>query len=60
MTFVTKKPVTVEEVNAIFNEEAQTEHYSKVITTTTAPIVSSDILKSPFASTLYLSLKNYC
>jgi len=56
MTFVTERPVTVEEVNAILKEEAQTERYSKVIDTTTEPIVSSDIVKSPFASTADLSM----
>ena len=56
MTFVTERQVTVEEVNAILKEEAQTERYSEVIDTTTAPIVSSDIVKSPFASTADLSM----
>jgi len=56
ITFVTNKPVTVEEINAIFEEEAKTERYSKVIATTTEPIVSSDIVKSPFASTVDLSM----
>jgi len=56
MTFVTERLVTVEEVNAILKEEAQTERYSEVIDTTTAPIVSSDIVKSPFASTADLSM----
>jgi glyceraldehyde 3-phosphate dehydrogenase len=56
LTFVTERPVTVEEVNAILKEEAQTERYSKVIDTTTEPIVSSDIVKSPFASTVDLGM----
>lgn len=56
ITFVTDRPVTVEEINAIFEEEAKTERYSKVIATTTEPIVSSDIVKSPFASTVDLSM----
>lgn len=56
MTFVTERSVTVEEVNAILKEEAQTERYSKIIDTTTEPIVSSDIVKSPFASTADLSM----
>ncbi|MCL4149390.1 UNVERIFIED_CONTAM: hypothetical protein GTU68_031760 [Idotea baltica] len=56
MTFVTERPVTVEEVNAILKKEAQTERYSKIIDTTTEPIVSSDIVKSPFASTADLSM----
>ncbi len=56
MTFVTEKPVTVEEVNAIFEEEAQTDRYANVLTTTTEPLVSSDIVKSPFASTVDLNM----
>ena len=43
-------------INTIFKEDALTERYSKVITTTTEPIVSSDIVKSPFASTVDLSM----
>ncbi|MEP0263709.1 type I glyceraldehyde-3-phosphate dehydrogenase [Dokdonia sp.] len=56
MTFVTERPVTVEEVNAILEEEAQTDRYAKVLDTTYAPIVSSDIVKSPYASTADLSM----
>lgn len=56
LTFVTEKPVTVEEVNSIFEEEAKTNRYEKVLTTTTDPIVSSDIVKSPFASTVDLNM----
>ncbi len=56
MTFVTERPVTAAEVNAIFEEEAKTARYATVLATTTAPIVSSDIVKSPFASTVDLSM----
>jgi len=56
MTFVTERPVTVEEVNAILKEEALTNRYSKVIDTTTEPIVSSDIVKSTFASIIDLNM----
>lgn len=56
MTFITERLVTVEEVNTILKEEAQTERYSKIVDTTTEPIVSSDIVKSPFASTVDLSM----
>jgi len=50
MTFVTERKVTVEEVNAILKEEASTPRYAKVLDTTTEPVVSSDIVKSPYAS----------
>ena len=56
MTFVTEKPVTVQEVNAILEEEANTDRYKKVMATTYDPIVSSDIVGSSYASTIDLSM----
>ncbi|MEM7380929.1 MAG: type I glyceraldehyde-3-phosphate dehydrogenase [Bacteroidota bacterium] len=56
MTFVTEKPVTVEEINSIFEEEAQTDRYTDILTTTDEPLVSSDIVKSPYASTVDLGM----
>ena len=56
LTFVMERSVTVEEVNAILKEEAQTSRYKNIMDTTTEPIVSSDIVKSPFASTVDLGM----
>ena len=56
LTFVTAKSVTMEEVNSIFEEEAKTSRYAKVLAVTNEPIVSSDIIKSPFASTVDLGM----
>jgi len=56
MTFVMDKNVTVDQVNEILQEEAKTDRYKAVIDTTYDPIVSSDIVKSPFASTVDLSM----
>ena len=56
LTFVTERNVTLEEVNAIFKEEAESSRYKNILSTTTAPIVSSDIVKNPFASTVDLSM----
>ncbi|PKH66789.1 type I glyceraldehyde-3-phosphate dehydrogenase [Flavobacterium sp. ALD4] len=56
LTFVTERPVTVKEINAIFEEEAATERYNNVLSTTTEPLVSSDIVKNPYASTVDLSM----
>lgn len=56
LTFVTEKPVTAKEVNTILKEEALTTRYAHVLDTTTEPIVSSDIVKSPYASTVDLSM----
>ena len=43
-------------MNAILEEEAQTDRYKKVMATTYDPIVSSDIVGSPYASTVDLSM----
>lgn len=56
ITFVLEKNATAEEVNNILEEEAQTERYANVLDTTNEPIVSSDIVKSPFASTVDLAM----
>lgn len=56
MTFVMDKSVTVDEVNTILEEEAKTDRYKDVIAITYDPIVSSDIIKSPYASTADLSM----
>ncbi len=56
MTFVTERPVTVEEVNQILMEEAKTDRYADVLDTTNEPIVSSDIIQSPYASTVDLAM----
>ncbi len=56
MTFVMEKHITVDEINAIFEEESQTERYRKVLSVTNDPVVSSDIIKSPYASTVDLSM----
>jgi glyceraldehyde 3-phosphate dehydrogenase len=56
MTFVTEKPVTVDEINAILEEEASTDRYREVLATTDEPIVSSDIVGSSYASTVDLGM----
>lgn len=56
LTFVTERSVTADEVNSIFQEEANTLRYSHVLTTTSDLLVSSDIIKSPFASTIDLNM----
>ncbi|RDY59403.1 type I glyceraldehyde-3-phosphate dehydrogenase [Flagellimonas nanhaiensis] len=56
LVFVTDRPVTAEEVNQILEEESKTERYKHVLDTTDEPIVSSDIIKSPYASTVDLAM----
>lgn len=50
VTFLAKKDVTVEEVNNILVEAAHEARWEGIFTVTNDPIVSSDILGSPFAS----------
>ncbi len=50
ITMVTSRPTTVEEVNSILKEEAATPRYQGVLGVTEEPLVSSDIVKSPYAS----------
>lgn len=50
ITIVTERPTTVEEVNAILTEEAATARYQDVFAVTNDPLVSNDIIKSPYAS----------
>ncbi|GAB5474984.1 MAG: type I glyceraldehyde-3-phosphate dehydrogenase [Maribacter sp.] len=56
MTILTERPVTVDEVNKILVEEAATPRYRKVLKATFDPLVSTDIIKSPYASIADLSL----
>lgn len=50
VTFIAKRDVTVEEVNEILVEAAHEGRWQDIFTVTNDPIVSSDILGSPFAS----------
>lgn len=50
ITIVTEKSTSVEEINQILTEEAATDRYAGVFAVTNDPIVSSDIIKSPYAS----------
>lgn len=55
ITFVAKKNTTVEEVNSILTKASNDSNWKKIFTVTTEPIVSSDILGSPYASIADLS-----
>jgi glyceraldehyde 3-phosphate dehydrogenase len=48
--FVTNRPTSVEEVNGIFREEADTDRYRGILGVTDEPIVSTDILMDGRAS----------
>ncbi|KQX00602.1 type I glyceraldehyde-3-phosphate dehydrogenase [Flavobacterium sp. Root420] len=56
ITFVTEKPTTVEEINSVLIEEAKTDRYHKVVAVTDEPLVSTDIIQSPFAATVDLEM----
>ena len=56
ITIITDRPTSVEEVNEILTQEAMGGQYKKVLAVTNDPIVSSDIIKSPYASIADLSM----
>jgi len=55
ITFVSERITTVEEINDIFIKESKTSRYKEVLAVTNEPLVSSDIIKSPFASIIDLA-----
>ena len=56
IVFLTERKTTVEEVNQIFVEEAQSERYAGILGASDDPLVSSDIVKDPRASIIDLEM----
>jgi glyceraldehyde 3-phosphate dehydrogenase len=56
ITFVTSRRTSVDEVNRVFAEEAQTRRYSEVLGVSRDPLVSSDVIGDPRASIVDLEL----
>jgi glyceraldehyde 3-phosphate dehydrogenase len=56
IVMVTKRPTSVDEVNAFFQEEAAGERYQGILGVTNDPLVSSDIIKDTRASVVDLGL----
>jgi glyceraldehyde 3-phosphate dehydrogenase len=56
ITFVTSRKTSVDEVNQIFAEEAETGRYAGVLGVSRDPLVSSDIVGDPRASIVDLDL----
>lgn len=56
MVFVTKRPTTVEEVNQAMVDASKQDRWKGILTVTTDPIVSSDIIGRPESSIVDLSL----
>lgn len=55
-TFLLKKETTVEEVNTVLKQAADSARFKGIVRTTTDPIVSSDIIGDPHSSIVDLSL----
>ncbi|MFA6254137.1 MAG: type I glyceraldehyde-3-phosphate dehydrogenase [Candidatus Paceibacterota bacterium] len=55
VTFIAKRPTSVEEVNVILEKAASLPQWQKTFSVTKEALVSSDILGSPFASIADLS-----
>jgi len=56
LNFMTKKKAGKEEVNKIFKDEAHSDRYKEVLSVSTEPLVSSDIVKDPRASIVDLKM----
>lgn len=56
VVLLTERSTTVEEVNELFAQEAQSQRYREIVKVTEDPIVSSDVIGEPFASIIDLSL----
>ena len=56
ITFIAERATTREEINQIFIEESATERYKLVVAVTNEPLVSTDIIKSPFAAIIDLEM----
>lgn len=56
IVFLTSRRTTVEEVNRVFAEEANSDRYHGVLGVTDEPLVSSDIIQDPRASVIDLDL----
>lgn len=56
ITIVAERPTSVAEINAIFEEEADSNRYKGVLGVTSDQIVSSDIIKDPRGSIVDLTM----
>lgn len=58
MTFLLKKNVTIEEVNAAILAAVKTPRFASIVGTTDEPLVSSDFIGDPHSAVVDLSLTN--
>ncbi|MBC7826197.1 MAG: type I glyceraldehyde-3-phosphate dehydrogenase [Chitinophagaceae bacterium] len=56
VTFIAERSTTREEINQIFTEEVATDRYKLVVAVSNEPLVSTDIIKSPFAAVIDLEM----
>lgn len=56
LVFVLEKKTSVEEINNVFREEAQTERYKGILKASDEELVSSDVIKDPHASIVDLGM----
>jgi glyceraldehyde 3-phosphate dehydrogenase len=56
LVFVTARATSVEEVNGVFREEAESDRYKGILGVSDDPIVSSDIVRDPRASVVDLGM----
>ena len=56
VTFVAKRPTSVEEVNEILSKAAATDRWKRVFSVSSEPLVSSDILNTPYGSIADLTM----
>jgi glyceraldehyde 3-phosphate dehydrogenase len=56
ITFIAARNTSADEINQILTEEAASSRYNKVVAVTNEPIVSSDIIQNPYASTIDLEM----
>lgn len=50
VTFIASRVTSAEEINKILKEESGTERYREVLSVTDEPLVSTDIIKNPYAA----------
>lgn len=56
VTFLLSKKTTKEEINRVLTEASQDPRYSRVLSVSNEPLVSSDFIGSPYSSTVDLSM----
>jgi glyceraldehyde 3-phosphate dehydrogenase len=56
ITFLAAKNTSAEEINSILREESESDRYKLVLSVSDDPLVSTDIIQSPFASIVDLEM----